>query len=95
MTNQATTTTIKRMIALVAAAMTSVLALSTLATPDAEAKKNQELLPLPKYNLVQCVNHFCDGTNGRDRLVGTAEREYAQGKEGNDLYDTKGGPSNN
>jgi hypothetical protein len=95
MTNQATTTTIKKTIVGAAAAITSVLALSTLATPDAEAKKNQELLPLPKYNLVQCVNHFCDGTDGRDRLVGTAEREYAQGKEGNDLYDTKGGPSHN
>ena len=85
MIKQATTTTLKKTIVGAAAAITSVLALSMLATPDADAKKN----------LVQCVNHFCDGTDGRDRLVGTAEREYAQGKEGNDLYDTKGGPSNN
>ncbi|HET6262757.1 MAG TPA: hypothetical protein VFG99_11050 [Chloroflexia bacterium] len=78
-----------------------------LPEPTAEAKKKKKKkkkrppsvvpapAPAPELNEVQCVNAFCDGTDGDDRLVGTPEREFAQGKEGNDVYDTKGGPANN
>ncbi len=78
-----------------------------LPEPTAEAKKKKKKkkkrppivvpapAPAPELNEVQCVNEICEGTAANDRLVGTPEREFAQGREGNDVYDTKGGPDDN
>jgi hypothetical protein len=86
----------KRMIILVALLMAVVLALSA---PMAEAKKKHRA-----FNKVQCptslyLNYVCEGTRGKDRLVGgPASRspygahDQMYGKEGDDVYEGGDGP---
>ncbi len=56
-----------------------------LAAPDADAKKKKRI------NVVQSVTgQFCEGTEGRDRLVGTDESDIVLGKGGKDVYQGNG-----
>jgi hypothetical protein len=57
---------------------------TTLAVPDAEARKK-------KINTVQCVvGQTCEGTDGRDRLLGTDSSDQMVGKGGKDIYRSNG-----
>ena len=76
----------RRVVGLLLLAIAATLLVSVaLGTPEAEAKK--------KINVVICssTDFFCEGTEGRDRLVGTSSPDEIFGDEGNDVYEGKGG----
>jgi hypothetical protein len=89
MTQQASTTTMKRVMVLLVRVMAALVAMSTLSAPDAEAKKRK------RVNEVQCTTDVttgaCNGTVGRDLLIGTDAAQVILGGEGSDVYDGKGG----
>src|SRR5215212_2555184 len=83
----------KRMVALLGLVMAALLALSTLAASDAEAKKrHHHRASVPSINVVQCpIGGTCFGTASGDHLVGTDKFDDLRGEEGDDVYDGKGG----
>jgi hypothetical protein len=71
--------------------LATVLVLSTLDVSEADARKR-------KINVVQCstqTGFTCEGTDRKDRLYGKNQtngaHEVIRGKEGNDIYDDRGG----
>ncbi len=68
----------------------AVMVLSTLMAPDADARKRNRL------NTVNCPTFdgtsgtICVGTNGRDFLIGNREANVILGREGNDIYVSRG-----
>jgi Ca2+-binding RTX toxin-like protein len=80
----------KRVVALLATAIATLLVLSMVVAQDAEAKKKKR-----HFNLVQCPtegdNASCFGTSSRDKLVGREEFDQVFGGERNDFYKGKEG----
>jgi hypothetical protein len=77
----------RRTIGLLVLLMAALLVLSAALGPEADAKKKK------KINVVQCadIGQICEGTERRDRLVGTIFGENISGGEGNDIYEGNGG----
>lgn len=81
----------RRIAAFLTLTMAALLILSTLMAPDADARKRR-----PSLNIVNCPTYtgsedtVCQGTSGRDILVGTRDSNVILGQDGNDIYASGG-----
>ena len=88
---------VRRIAICFALGVAAVLVLSAFAAPDADARKRNQ----PRINTISCPTFdgspgtVCQGTNGRDLLIGTREANFILGRGGDDIYVSRGSNQDN